>query len=133
MEPPLSISTQNIHKDIEKPRSPLRLPPQHAPKVLTLKKALSPKKVSPYKFRGRLPLQCALRHTTDANTKAGPSCMVITSSLKLIFGNDLLALPPIPIDIYHELTSMFGSVNSSNEQGMSNEEATCHKFGQDTL
>ena len=48
-------------------------------------------------------------------------------------GNDLLALPLIPIDIYHELASMFGSVNRLNEQGMSDEKATCHKFGQDAL
>ena len=62
--------------------------------------------------------------------------MVITGSPKLVSGNDLLALPPIPIDIYQELTSMFGGVDSSNwrdEPGMSDEEATCHKFGRDNI
>ena len=62
--------------------------------------------------------------------------MVITGSPKLVSGNDLLALPPIPIDIYQELTSMFGGVDSSNgqdEAGMSDEEATRRKFGRATL
>ena len=130
-EPPPSISTQNILKDIEKPGSPLRLPLQRVPK-----KALSLKKVSPYKYGGRLPPWHALHPATDANTEAGLSCVVITGSPKLISGNDLLALPPIPIDIYQELTSMFGGIDCSNgrdEPGMSDEEATHHKFGRDTL
>ena len=133
MKLPLSISAQNICKDVKKPGSPLRLPSQHAPKVLTPKKALSLKKVSPYKFGGRLSLQHALHLMTTANTKAGLSHVVITSSPKRVSGNDLLALPPIQIDIYHELTSMFSGIDSLNEQGMSNKEATHHKFGQDTL
>ena len=131
-EPPPSISAQNVCKDAEEPGSPLRLPPRHVPKVLTLKKAHSPRKsISPWKFSGRLPLQHAPHPTTTANTEAGPSHVVITSTPKLVSGNDLLALPPIPIDIYHELTSMFSSIK--NEQGMSNEEATHHKFGREVV
>ena len=133
-EPPPSISAQTVCKDAEEPGSPLRLPPRRALKVLTPKKARSPRKsVSPWKFSGRLPPRRAPRPATTANIEAGPSRVVITGSPKLVSGNDLLALPPIPIDIYHELTSMFGGVDSSNEQGMSDEEATRRKFGQDTL
>ena len=131
-EPPPSII-----KDVEKPGSPRRLPPRRAPKVLTPKKDRSPRKsVSPWKPGSRLPPRRAPRPTTTANTEAGPSRVVITGSPKLVSGNDLLALTPIPIDIYQELTSMFGGVDSSNwrdEPGMSDEEATRHKFGRDTL
>ena len=136
-ELPLSTSAKNVCKDAEEPRSPLRLPPRRAPKVLTPKKARSPRKsVSPWKFGSRLPPRCAPCPTTIANTKAGLSHVVITGSPKLISGNTLLALPPIPVDIFDELTSMFGGVDSSNERdepGMSDKGATCCKFGRDNL
>ena len=114
-EPPLSTSAKNVCKDAEEPGSPLRLPPRRVPKNLTLKKARSPRKsVSPWKPGSRLPPRCAPCPTTIANTEAGPSHVVITSSPKLISGNTLLALPPIPVDIFDELTSMFGGIDSSN-------------------
>jgi hypothetical protein len=136
-EPPPSTSAKNVCKDAEEPGSPLRLPPRRAPKNLTPKKARSPRKsVSPWKPGSRLPPRRAPRPATTANTEAGPSRVVITGSPKLVSGNALLALPPIPVDIFDELTSMFGGVDSSiwrDEPGMSDEEATRRKFGRDNI
>ena len=50
-----------------------------------------------------------------------------------LWSSNLLALPPIPIDIFKDLTSLFSGVDSLNKQGVSDKEATCCKFGQDDM
>ena len=146
-EPP-SISAETVYKDTENPGTPQRLPPRHAPKILTLKKAASPKKVltpkkamSPqFKAIGtRLPPCHApknQRPATDVTTEAGPgpSGLTVTGYAKLVSGEDLLVLPPLPRDIFDKLMTMFdGNTDSLTEPETSDEEAKRRKFGRDTI
>ena len=73
-----SISAKTVYKDTENPGTLHSLPPRHAPKILTLKKALSPKKATSPQFKGigtRLPPCCAPKNqwpVTDVTSEAGP-------------------------------------------------------------
>ncbi|KAH9003252.1 hypothetical protein EDB83DRAFT_2533501 [Lactarius deliciosus] len=50
----------------------------------------------------------------QAKAEAGPSRLVVTGYPQQVFGGqDLLVLPPIPRDIYDELTSSHNGLNSS--------------------
>ena len=146
-EPP-SISAETVYKDTGNPGTPQRLPPHRAPKILTPKKAASPKKVltpkkavSPqFKAIGtRLPLRRApknQRAATDVTTEAGPgpSGLTVTGYAKLVSGEDLLVLPPLPRDVFDELMTMFdGNADSLTEPETSDEEAKRRKFGRDTI
>jgi hypothetical protein len=78
----------------------------------------------------RLPLLCAPENllkranaakaeaakAVAANAVAGPSRLVVTGSPQVIAGQDLLVLPPMPREVFDELTSMFDDVNSSRTE-----------------
>jgi hypothetical protein len=42
-----------------------------------------------------------------ANAEAGPSRLMVTGSPQVVAGQDLLVLPPMPREVFNELTSMF--------------------------
>jgi hypothetical protein len=53
---------------------------------------------------------------------------VVTRTPQVVTGSDLLVLPPIPREVFNELTSMFDNPDSSlMEPEMSDEEAKAHK------
>ena len=143
-----SISAKTVYKDTENPGTPQRLPPRRAPKILTPKKATSPKKVltpkkavSPqFKAIGtRLPPHCApknQRPATDVTTEAGPgpSGLTVTGYAKLVSSEDLLVLPPLLRDVFDELMTMFdGNADSLTKLETSDKEAKCRKFSRDTI
>ena len=150
----LSISAETVYKDTENPGTLHRLPLHDAPKILTLKKAVSPKKVLTLKkalslkkavspqFKGigtRLLLCHAPKNqwlATDVTSEAGlgPSGLTITGYTKFISGEDLLVLPPILRDTFKELMTMFdGTANSLTILETSDEEAKHCKFSWDTI
>ena len=101
-----------------------------------LKKAVSPQ----FKAIGtRLPPRRApknQRPVTDVTTEAGlgPSGLTVTGYAKLVSGEDLLVLPPLPRDVFNELMTMFdGNADSLTEPETSDEEAKRRKFGRDTI
>ncbi|KAN0128006.1 hypothetical protein V8E53_014183 [Lactarius tabidus] len=84
----------------------------------------------------RLPLLHApenlLKRANAAKAVAGPSCLVVTGSPQVIAGQDLLVLPPMPREVFNELTSMFDNVDSScTELETSDAGAKRHKCGWD--
>ena len=108
-EPP-SISAETVYKDTENPGTPQRLPPCRAPKNQ--------------------------RPATDVTTEAGPgpSGLTVTGYAKLVSGEDLLVLPPLPRDVFDELMTMFdGNADSLTEPETSDEEVKRRKFGRDTI
>ena len=145
-EPP-SISAETVYKDTENPGTPQRLPPRRAPKILTPKKAASPKKVltpkkavSPqFKAIGtRLPPRHAPKNqwpATVVTTEAGPvpSGLTVAGYAQFVSGEDLLVLPPLPRDVFEELMTMFDGADSLTELETSNEEAKRRKFSRDTI
>jgi hypothetical protein len=145
-EPP-SISAETVYKDTENPGTPQRLPPRRAPKILTPKKAASPKKVltpkkavSPqFKAIGtRLPPCRAPKNqqpATVVTTEAGPvpSGLTVAGYTQFVSGEDLLVLPPLPRDVFEELMTMFDGADSLTELETSDEEAKRRKFGRDTI
>jgi hypothetical protein len=67
-----------------------------------------------------------------ANAEAGPSRIVVTGTPQVVAGLDLLVLPPIPREVFDELTSMIDNPDSScTEPETSDKEAKAHKFGWD--
>jgi hypothetical protein len=67
-----------------------------------------------------------------ANAKAGPSRLVVTGSPHVVAEtHDLLVLPPMPREVFEELTSMFDDPNSIlKELGLSEK---AHKYGWDLV
>jgi hypothetical protein len=144
-EPPPSTGVEDVCKEKEKsvtPHAVDKLPLQRTPKRgLTPSPQFTP---SP-RFKDsarprRLPPRCApdnLRRANAAkaeaaNAEAGPSRVVVTRTPQVVAGLNLLALPPIPRDVFDELTSMFDDPDSSRkEPEMSDEEAKARKFGWD--
>ena len=55
-------------------------------------------------FSGKLPPRCAPQ---AAGAEVGPSCLVLAGCPQQVTGEDLLVLPPIPREIFEELTSLF--------------------------
>ena len=141
------------YTDADKPRTPQRLPPCHAPKIhtpkkaaspkkaLTLKKALSPKKAVSPQFKAigtRLPPRHAPKNqwpATVVTTEAGPvpSGLTVAGYAQFISGEDLLVLPPLPRDVFEELMMMFDGADSLTELETSDEEAKRRKFSRDTI
>jgi hypothetical protein len=67
-----------------------------------------------------------------ANAKAGLSCLVVTRSLHVITEtHNLLVLPPMPREVFEELTSMFDDHNSILKEPGSSEKA--RKYGWDLV
>jgi hypothetical protein len=101
----------------------------------------SPKKVlgmpvSPRVKRRRLPPQCAPQNLARlANTEAGPSHLIVSGSPHVVATkHDLLVLPPIPREVFEELTTMFSGPDSTLvEPGTSNEEAKARNIGWDVV
>ena len=77
------------------------LPPRCAPK-LDMKSTQKGANVPP--FSGKLPLR---RAPQAAGAEAGPSRLVLTGCPQQVTGEELLVLPPIPREIFEELTSLF--------------------------
>jgi hypothetical protein len=82
----------------------------------------------------RLPPRRAPRKqqdTTAADAEAGPSCVVITGTPQVVTGNEeLLVLPPMPREIFEELTTMFDHPDSSlTDPDTSDDESKRRKFG----
>ena len=69
--------------------------------------------------------------TAGVNAEAGPSRSVIAGIPLVVAGNeDLLVLPPIPREIFEELTSLFDDDDSSiRNPETSDEESKRRKFG----
>jgi hypothetical protein len=68
----------------------------------------------------------------SANAKAGPSRLVVTRSLHVIAEtHDLLVLPPMPREVFEELTSMFDDPNSILKELGSSEKT--RKYGWDLV
>ena len=77
------------------------LPPRRAPKLdmnTTQKGAIVPA------FSGKLPLH---RAPQAARAEVGPSRLVLSGCPQQVTGEELLVLPPIPRDIFEELTTLF--------------------------
>jgi hypothetical protein len=70
---------------------------------------------------------------TAANAEAGPSlsCVAITGTPQVVTGNEeLLVLPPMPREIFDELTTMFDHPDSSlTDPDTSDKESKQRKFG----
>ena len=141
------------YTDTDKPGTPQRLPPHHAPKIhtpkkaastkkaLTLKKALSSKKAVSPQFKAigtRLPPCHAPKNqlpVTVVTTEAGPvpSGLTVTGYAQFVSGEDLLVLPPLPRDVFEKLMMMFDGADSLTELETSNKEAKRCKFGWDMI
>ena len=78
-----------------------RLPPRRAPK-LDMKSTQKGANVPA--FSGKLPPR---RAPQAAGAEVGPSRLVLTGCPQQVTGEDLLVLPPIPREIFKELTSLF--------------------------
>jgi hypothetical protein len=109
---------------------PCRLPPRHAP--WNLKPANTEAGLSPLVLPDRLPPWRAPQNMQPANTEAGPSCLVVTGSPHVVAETrDLLVLPPMPREVFEELTSMFDDPNSILREPGSSEKAC--KYGWDLV
>ena len=115
------------------PRKGLRLPPRRAPQNQAATTAGVNAEAGPSEVRKLPPRRVPQNQkaaTTGVNAEAGPSNSVITGIPLVVTGNeDLLVLPPIPRDIYEELTTLFDDCDSPLEgPETSDEESKRRKF-----
>ena len=83
------------------PASPGGLPPRCAPK---LDMDATQKGPDVPTFSGRLPPHRALQ---AVGAEMGPPRLLLTGCPQPVTGGDLLVLPPMPLEIFEELTSLF--------------------------
>ena len=88
------------HKS-DMPARPGSLPPRHATKLDVDATQKGPNVPA---FSGRLPLRCA---SQAVGAEMGLSCLLLTGCPQPVTGGDLLVLPPMPLEIFEELTSLF--------------------------
>ena len=89
-----------MHKS-DMPARPGGLPPHCAPKLDVDATQKGPDVPA---FLGRLPPRHALQ---AVGAEMGPSHLLLTRCLQPVTGGDLLVLPPMPLEIFEELTSLF--------------------------
>ncbi|KAN0142031.1 hypothetical protein V8E53_000493 [Lactarius tabidus] len=143
-EPPPSTGIEGVCKEKEKPATPHavdQLPLQHTPKrgptpsprftpspqfKASARPCRLPPLHAPENLLKRANAEAAKAEA--ANAEAGPSRLVVTRSPQVVAGQDFLVLPPMPREVFDELTSMFDNVDSScTEPETSDEGAKRHK------
>jgi hypothetical protein len=136
-EPPPSTGIEGVCKEKEKPATPRavdKLPLQRTPKrgptpSPRFKDSARPRRLPPLRAPENLLKRANAAKAVAANTVAGPSRLVVTGSPQVVAGQDLLVLPPMPREVFDELTSMFDDVDSSRtEPETSDEEAERRKY-----
>lgn len=140
--PPPSTGVEGACKEKEKsaaPRSVDKLPLQRTPKrgptasprftpSPRFKDSARPRRLPPR----RAPENLARLAAAKAEALAGPSRLEITGSPQVVTGQELLVLPPMPMEIFNELNSLFDYPNNSlTDPETSDEEAKARKFGWD--
>ena len=89
-----------MHKS-DTPARPGGLPPRRAPKLDVDATKKGPDVPA---FSGRLPPR---RAPQAVGAEMGPSRLLLTGCPQPVTGGDLLVLPPMPLEIFEELTSLF--------------------------
>jgi hypothetical protein len=131
-EPPPSTGVEGVCKEKEKPatlRAVDKLPLQRTLKrgptpSPRFKASARPRRLPPL----RAPENLLKRANAEAakaeaaNAEAGPSHLVVTGSPQVVAGQDLLVLPPMPREVFDELTSMFDDVDSSRTEPETSDE-----------
>ena len=117
------------------PKKGSRLPPRRVPQNETattdVKRDAEAGPYTVHKLPPRRAPQNQTAVTAEVNAEAGPSRVVVAGIPLVVAGNeDLLVLPPIPREIFKELTSLFDDGDSSiRDPETSDEESKRRKLG----